>query len=68
MLWLNSGIEHFQYVAHARGPRGRNIRIRDATFDSIVTQAWTSLVSIAPLRDLPLRWRPSPTPKPRSNR
>ena len=46
MLWLNSGIEHFKAVAHARGPRGRNIRVRDATFDTIVSQVWTSLVSV----------------------
>jgi hypothetical protein len=46
MLWLNSAIEHFKAVAHARGPRGRNIRVRDATFDSIVSQTWTSLVAI----------------------
>lgn len=47
MLWLNSGThEDFKPVMHASGPRGRNMRVRDAMYDTIVSQAWTSLVSI----------------------
>jgi hypothetical protein len=46
MLWLNSAVEHFKPVMHASGPRGRNLRIRDAMFDTIVSQVWTSLLSI----------------------
>lgn len=46
MLWLNSGIDQLKGVMHAKGPRGRNIRIRDAMNDVVVTQVWTSLVSV----------------------
>src|SRR3712207_8127217 len=32
---------------HAKGPRGYNLRIRDAMFDTIVSQVWTSLAAVA---------------------
>jgi hypothetical protein len=46
-LWLNSRVEDFQQVMRHDSPRGRLRRIRDATFDTIVSQVWTSLASIA---------------------
>jgi hypothetical protein len=46
-LWLNSRVEDFQQVMHHDAPRGRLRRVRDATFDTIVSQVWTSLASIA---------------------
>lgn len=47
VLWLNEGIEHFKKVALTKAPRGANLRVRDATFDTVVSQVWTSLVSLA---------------------
>jgi len=45
MLWLNAGIEHLKPVMHAKGPRGRDLRVREAMYDTVVSQVWTSLVS-----------------------
>lgn len=47
VLWLNEGIPEFKTVMLAKGPRGGNFRVRDAMFDTIVSQVWTSLASIA---------------------
>ncbi len=47
ILWLNEGISHFKAVMLAKGPRGGNLRVRDAMFDTIVSQVWTSLASLA---------------------
>jgi hypothetical protein len=47
VLWLNEGIPEFKTVMLARGPRGYNLRVRDAMFDTIVSQVWTSLASVA---------------------
>lgn len=44
-LWLNSGIDQLKPVMHVSGPRGRSLRVRDAVFDTIVSQVWSSLVS-----------------------
>jgi len=47
ILWLNEGIPEFKIVMLTKGPRGRNLRVRDAMFDTIVSQVWTALASIA---------------------
>lgn len=47
VLWLNAGIKELRRVLQAKGPRGHNIRVRDAVFDSIVSQGWTALVTQA---------------------
>jgi hypothetical protein len=49
ILWLNEAIGggEFKSIMHAHGPRGYNLRIRDAMFDTIVSQVWTSLGAIA---------------------
>jgi hypothetical protein len=47
ILWLNEGVPGFKPVMLAKGPRGGNLRVRDAMFDTIVSQAWTSLAAIA---------------------
>lgn len=46
-LWLNEGIPHLKPVVFAKGPRGYNVRIRDAFFDTLVSQVWTTLAAIA---------------------
>jgi hypothetical protein len=45
VLWLNEAIPHFKSVAHSRGRRGRDMRVRNATFATIAAQVWTSLLS-----------------------
>jgi hypothetical protein len=47
VLWLNEAIPDFKNVMHTRAPRGGNLRVRDAMFDTIVSQVWTSLASLA---------------------
>jgi hypothetical protein len=47
ILWLNEGVDEFKSIMLAKGPRGYNLRIRDAMFDTIVSQVWTSLAAIA---------------------
>ena len=43
-LWLNSGIPNLQEVLTTRARRGAKARIRDATYQSISSQVWTSLL------------------------
>ncbi len=43
-LWLNEAIPHFKNVAHSSGRRGREMRVRNATFAVIAAQVWTSLI------------------------
>ena len=43
-LWLNEAIPHFKNVAHSSGRRGREMRVRNATFAVIAAQVWTSLL------------------------
>jgi hypothetical protein len=45
VLWLNEAIPHFKVVAHSRGRRGREMRVRNAVFATIASQVWTSLLS-----------------------
>jgi len=47
VLWLNEGVDELKAVMMATGPRGYNLRVRDAMFDTIVSQVWTSLLSLA---------------------
>jgi hypothetical protein len=47
IIWLNEDIPEFKNVMLARGPRGGNLRVRDAMFDTVVSQVWTSLASVA---------------------
>ena len=47
ILWLNEGIDGFKPVMFAKGPRGGNLRVRDAMYDTIVSQVWTALASIS---------------------
>jgi hypothetical protein len=47
ILWLNEDVRELKPVLHATGPRGYNLRVRDAMFDTIVSQVWTSLASLA---------------------
>lgn len=44
---MNEDIDHFKKVALTKAPRGANLRVRDAMFDTIVSQVWTSLASLA---------------------
>jgi hypothetical protein len=44
-LWLNEAIPHFKNVAHSTGRRGREMRVRNATFALIAAQVWTSLLN-----------------------
>jgi hypothetical protein len=46
-LWLNDAIDEFKPVMLTKAPRGGNLRVRDAMFDTIVSQVWTTLASIA---------------------
>jgi hypothetical protein len=46
-LWLNESIPELVKVTQSRARRGVPRRIRDATFDTIVVQTWTSLISSA---------------------
>jgi hypothetical protein len=43
-LWLNSGIPNLQEVMNTRARRGARARIRDAMFQSVTSQVWTSLL------------------------
>ena len=43
-LWLNSGIPNLREVLTTRARRGPKARIRDATYQSISSQVWTSLL------------------------
>jgi hypothetical protein len=47
ILWLNEDVKELKQVLHSTGPRGYNLRIREAMFDTIVSQVWTSLASLA---------------------
>ena len=47
ILWLNEAIDEFKSIMLTRAPRGGNLRVRDAMFDTIVSQVWTALASIA---------------------
>lgn len=42
-LWLNSRVAELERVLRSTAPRGRIRRIKDATYDTIVTGVWTSL-------------------------
>lgn len=44
-LWLNEAIPRFKTLAHTTGRRGRDMRVRNATFALIAAQIWTSLIS-----------------------
>jgi hypothetical protein len=43
-LWLNSGIPNLVEIASTRARRGANARIRDALFQAVTAQVWTSLI------------------------
>ncbi|HEX6780866.1 MAG TPA: hypothetical protein VF125_02420 [Solirubrobacterales bacterium] len=43
-LWLNEAIPRFKPLAHTTGRRGRDMRVRNATFALIAAQVWTSLI------------------------
>jgi hypothetical protein len=43
-LWLNEAIPRFKPLAHTTGRRGRDMRVRNATFALIAAQVWTSLL------------------------
>jgi hypothetical protein len=43
-LWLNSGIPNLREVLTTRARRGAKARVRDATYQSISSQVWTSLL------------------------
>jgi len=47
ILWLNEAIDEFKPIMLTKAPRGGSLRVRDAMFDTIVSQVWTSLASIA---------------------
>jgi hypothetical protein len=47
ILWLNEAIDEFKPVMLTKAPRGGSLRVRDAMFDTIVSQVWTALASIA---------------------
>lgn len=44
VLLLNKAIPEFKDVMVAKGNKGRTVRVRNAMFDSITSQVWTSLV------------------------
>jgi hypothetical protein len=46
-LWLNRGVDGFERIMRSVARRGAPRRIRDATYDSIIGQTWTSLLSTA---------------------
>ena len=43
-LWLNSGITSFRAIMDTRARRGAAARIRDAQYQAITAQVWTSLI------------------------
>jgi hypothetical protein len=46
-IWLNDAIPDLARVTQSRARRGLPRRVRDATFDTITTQVWTSLIATA---------------------
>jgi hypothetical protein len=46
-IWLNEGVRQLAAVLTTRARRGSIRRVRDATYETIVTQAWTSLIGTA---------------------
>jgi hypothetical protein len=44
-LWLNEGIPEFANIMLSKARRGLPRRIRDATFDTVTVQVWTSLIA-----------------------
>jgi hypothetical protein len=46
-LWLNNGITRFEMIMKSRARRGIPARIRNATYDTICVQVWTSLISMS---------------------
>jgi hypothetical protein len=47
ILWLNEDVDEFKGVMLSKGRRGYNLRVRDAMFDTLGSQVWTSLASLA---------------------
>lgn len=47
ILWLNSGVEGFESALSTKARRGSPRRLRDAMYDTIVSQVWTSLAAMA---------------------
>jgi hypothetical protein len=47
ILWLNSGVEGFEPAMNNKARRGSPRRLRDAMYDTIVSQVWTSLAAVA---------------------